>query len=103
VVGQWRSDSLRVVPRWWSGDRVHGRSRAFTVVRAGVWPAEMNDSGPLRIPTSCPGIVRRRGARALYLQVSKGDLGTEKWEPSHQRRRRWERGAVCAAFYRIRT
>jgi len=35
----------------------------------------------------------------LHWPVLEGDLGTAKWEPSHQRPSRWGRGAVCAASW----
>src|SRR4051812_20256361 len=41
----------------------------------------------------------RLGRRGVHQLVSEGDLGTAKWEPSHQRPSRWGRGAVCAASW----
>jgi len=42
---------------------------------------------------------RRRPPPVCISWCPRGDLDTVKWEPSHQRRPRWGRGAVCAASW----
>src|SRR3954451_2096762 len=47
--------------------------------------------------TTTPRALTCRNTGAIA--CPRGDLGTVKWEPSHQRPSRWGRGAVCAASW----
>jgi hypothetical protein len=81
-----------------------GQTTAFPVVRSGSLTTALAPDLDKRMVADVrgplPAALAVWGAGSSRPPISRcprGDLGTAKWEPSHQRPSRWGRGAVCAA------